>query len=156
MKGLTKTILITLLAVAFLSIFPQKIPSSEEPGTYYCVVSFLMENKDRYCYGPLSVECRDEVHIPPWGNWGVDSNLASKWDGNQFQGWKYAEGHIEWNSCTIEDPWRPPDPNCYYYNTNWRYGGCTEQESPHDSFGENVYAYGSEWFYLEEPEWDDG
>jgi len=69
MKRLIKVLVIAVLAIALLSIFPQKIPSSEEPGTYYCVVYFVMENKDRYCYHAPNTEC-GPIHDPPFGNWG--------------------------------------------------------------------------------------
>lgn len=156
MKGPTKTILIAVLAVVFLSIFPQKIPSQ---GRFlYCVVDFQMENKDRYCYGDdLFAECGEYsgpiYHDPPFGNWGVDSNLQVRSDGNQFLGWekkwsiKTFAWQWQWNSCTGKYPWDPP--NCKYYNA----ANCWEQET---SEGIGGYAGGVTYIEIPRQFQDDG
>lgn len=42
-------------------------------------------------------------HSVPFGNWGVSSNVGTRKDGHQFQGWDYGS-KIEWNSCTRDFP----------------------------------------------------
>ncbi len=75
-----------------------------------------------YCGVPI-------YHDPPYGNWGVSSNVGTPVDGDQFQGWKAKDGHKQWNSCTSEVP--PPD--CTHYN----HASCTQQVT---ITGNNVYA----------------
>jgi len=167
MKGLTKTILIAVLAVVFLSIFPQKIPSQ---GPFlYCVVNFLMQNQDRYCYGDdLEAECGDECwpvpdmpwfmcHTPPFGNWGIRSNLGDKWNDDQFQGWKWNDDwhHWDWNSCTGKDPWKAPSRCDGYYNYIRTDGYCWEQKQK-DSTGINTYAGGVNYMEIPRQFQDDG
>lgn len=127
MKWLVKGIVIGVLAIFFLSFCPQKIkPAGSD---YYCWVFFDMENKDRYCYGYVNTEC-SWPHSVPFGNWGVDSNVGTRWDDHQFQGWyPTADKWMEWNSCYKDFP--PPDISCnYFYNANYQPGqGCTEQET---------------------------
>ncbi len=148
---------IGVLVISFLSLFPQKIPSVGI--RLYCVVHFYMENRDRYCYADnLYAECGDECwgfypifcHSPPWGNWGVVSNVRNKYDGNQFQGWYWDDGWYQWNSCTNKyHNWGPP--NCDYYNA----ANCWEQET--DSNKEiNEYAQSYRWVEIPRFAWDDG
>ena len=126
MRILTKKIIIAVLVFAFLSIVPQKIPST---GILYCYWYAVMENKDRYCYADdeniLRAECEWWHEDKPWGNWGVDSNIEPRCDGFQFEGWRWIDGKNQWNGCTDEYP--PPDT--YYYNDKWKNGGWTQQKS---------------------------
>lgn len=98
--------------------------------------------------GPLHVECRDPfiVHTAPFGNWGVTSNFGQKQNSHQFQGWCHdtyvcdnfgsckttcRDGWYEWNGCTDEARYQPP--NCHLYNA----ANCTEQVT---STGINVHG----------------
>lgn len=90
----------------------------------YCVFYVRMLNSDRYLRGDTDQECGLPDGSPPWGNFGVDSNLASRADGYQYEGWKMADGWDNvWSACSTSDDYDPPD--CRYYNAN----GCTEQQT---------------------------
>ena len=167
MKGLTKTILIAVLAIAFISIFPQKIPSQ---GPFlYCVVHFCMENKDRHFYQKdLHAECGyNWPHDPPFGNWGVRSNISDKQNGHQFQGWepiwKWPFGkQLQWNSCTDTSPWKPPSECGEWYNDKRIGDLCYEQHSSneYDRWGiwkeHNNYAGGVNYMEIPREFQDDG
>ena len=91
-----------------------------------CSVVVRMANKDRRVLAPnlgvnIMAECPGSIHSAPFGNWGVSSNVGTKKDGNQFQGWKLLDGKMQWNSCTSAFP----PVNCSYYN----YEGCTKQKT---------------------------
>ncbi|MDH5714779.1 MAG: hypothetical protein OEZ30_04365 [Candidatus Aminicenantes bacterium] len=147
MKGLTKAMVIGVLAIAFLSIFTPK--NSPIVGRMYCDVYFVMQNKERHCYGPVDTECGwpdPPWHNQPWGNWGVDSNVGRKIDDHQFQGWYPEDGWLQWNSCT-EGDYAPPD--CRYYNA----ASCTQQ---HTTTGENIYGAGSRRYEIPQWAWMDG
>ena len=156
MKGLNKAMVIAVLAVVFLSIFPQKIPSQ---GPFlYCAISFSMQNNDRYCYGDdLFAECGEYwgpfYHDPPFGNWGVDSNLQLRSNDDQFQGWKDKEGWQQWNSCTGKYPWKAPSECNVYYNYNVINGLCWDQWT--DTWINN-YAGGVTYIEIPRFRWDDG
>ena len=134
MKGLIKAMVIGVLAIAFLSIFLQKIPSQ---GSFlYCVVHFCMENKDRYCYGNVHAEFGWEpegYHYPPFGNWGVNSNILPRENDDQFQGWHwygFPYYHWDWNSCTVDHhQWKPPSECGVNYNYNVINGLCWQQKT---------------------------
>ncbi len=94
-------------------------------------------NRNRIGYGPFDQEC-SWPHSVPFGNWGVASNYGPKIDGYQFQGWCrgdyvcYNDGDCgvrcngnwyEWNSCTVD--WRYSPPNCSLYN----YNNCWAQQT---------------------------
>jgi uncharacterized protein (TIGR03437 family) len=95
----------------------------------------------------VHAECSDEiVHTPPFGNWGVTSNYGQKGDSHQFDGWCHdtrtcnnsgacqvscTAGWYEWNSCTDDAPYRPP--NCSLYNA----ANCAEQAT---TTGVNVHG----------------
>jgi len=153
MKRFTKAMVIGILAIPFLSIFPQKNPSIVVPR-HYCHVYLQLENKDRHCYGNVHAECGDEQwHTPPWGNWGVDSNLGYRWDDHQFQGWFKKEPSArwyQWNSCTVYyKPWHPPTPCPWqgpfsYYNDEETPEGCWEQHTW--GWEINVYAEKEIWY----------
>lgn len=59
----------------------------------------------------------------------MDSNAGSRFDGDQFAGWRSGD-HWEWNSCRNDFP--PPD--CSYYNA----AACTQQISAAPN--EQLYA----------------
>jgi hypothetical protein len=100
-------------------------------------------NRNRIGYGPFDQECDTGLpwpfrHSVPFGNWGVTSNYGPKIDGYQFQGWCrrdyvcYNNGECaircnddcyEWNSCTVD--WRYSPPNCSLYN----YNNCWAQQT---------------------------
>ena len=159
MKGLTKAMVIAGVAISFLTFFPQK---NESTGRrLVCSVIFRMENKDRYCAGNVNEECPPSWHTVPFGNWGVDSNVGSRIDDHQFQGWYPEDGWLQWNSCTGDYPY--PDPTCKErYNTKWENGGCTEQETSYvlDKWGiweeKNIYGGGYRDVRIPEPHWNDG
>ena len=81
----------------------------------YCRVNLSMLNSYRYVDGEVYKEC-GFWHSPPFGNWGVDSNVGSRQDGDQFQGWKPSGGHHQWNSCT-KGEWEAPDYRYYNWNS---------------------------------------
>lgn len=102
-----------------------------------CRLSVTGMNRARKVTGAIHAECPEEIiHSAPFGNWGVSSNYGSKHDGHQFDGWCHnsftcdnsgrckqdcLDGWYEWNSCTDNRLFTPP--NCTLYNAN----GCTEQ-----------------------------
>ena len=112
-----------------------------------CRLSVAGLNQSRKVMGPVHAECPDEiVHTAPFGNWGVTSNYGQKGDSHQFDGWCHdsktcvtpdlcqvscTNGWYEWNSCTDEAAYRPP--NCSLYNA----GNCTEQVT---TTGVNVHG----------------
>jgi len=99
------------------------------PAYAGCVVSFVESNIARLVTGSLYQECTPPR--APFGDWGVDSNHGSRYDGEQFMGWANVEGHVEWNTCTQAGGGYEA-PNCFYYN----WSSCTAQWSQ----PERVYA----------------
>ena len=86
-----------------------------------CLIHTVDYNRDRYVFGSVNTECTGPFHTVPFGNWGVESNHGSQYDGFQFRGWKYLGGSwLQWNSCTNQYP----PPNCNYYNNP---ASCTTQ-----------------------------
>lgn len=100
-----------------------------------CRLQVAGVNRARTAYGPFEQECGVRG---PFGNWGVASNYGPKVDGYQFQGWCkddyvcYNDGNcgrrcndewFEWNTCTTD--WRYSPPNCWLYN----YNNCWDQQT---------------------------
>ncbi len=92
-----------------------------------CVIRLEPVNHNRYAY-QTAEECDGFFHSAPWGNWGVNSNVGTRHDTDQFKGWHQpcTQTKVEWNSCSINSRYRGPDylnfPNrvAYYpYPTNW-------------------------------------
>ena len=107
---------------------------SAGPDAEVCVIVHKGQNRNRTVAGHINEECGSPVtflgairvrHSPPWGNWGVSSNYASKRDTDQFKGWKLKGGKKQWNSCTTEEP-EYAAPNRNFYNAN----NFTTQASP--------------------------
>lgn len=51
-----------------------------------------MSNNNRYAYDTAE-ECWPNGHSVPFGNWGVSSNVGSKQNANQFEGWNPGLGY---------------------------------------------------------------
>jgi uncharacterized protein (TIGR03437 family) len=113
-----------------------------------CRLSVAGLNRARRAMGAIHAECPAlfTPHTPPFGNWGVTSNFGMKADSHQFDGWCHdtwvcnnlgicrtdcTDGWFEWNSCTDDPLYRPP--NCTLYNA----ADCTEQAS---TKGVNVHG----------------
>lgn len=108
-----------------------------------CHVVLRMVNANRLVLAPnqgfnITNECPGSIHSAPWGNWGVSSNVGTKQNGRQFDGWNCGSSFCEWNSCTSE--FSPP--NCTYYN----YLGCTKQQTVTGSntHGTVTFLYGTQ------------
>lgn len=104
---------------------------------YSCQLTASFENRDRFMYGAPNTEC-SWPHSVPFGNWGVNSNAGSQYDGHQFDGWCHNPSRsdcsgtwYEWHSCRQEFP----PPNCLYYNAP----GCGAQVTTSPS-EVNTYA----------------
>lgn len=116
----TRTVLrAALLLIAGLLLCPRSLDAQQGPS---CVLQFGVWNQSRHFPGDVAVEC-SWPHTVPFGNWGVESNLGRRRDGQQFEGWHVPPGEttFQWNSCTTQ--WPYTRPNCTYYN----YNNCTEQ-----------------------------
>ena len=94
----------TLTVVAVLAAAPWLAAAQQPPQ---CQTTAYIENKTRRLTGAVDVECNECIYWPipmchsaPYGNWGVDSNLQSRTNDDQFRGWKNLDGHGQWNSCT--------------------------------------------------------
>lgn len=72
-----------------------------------CVINVNLVNHNRYVYQSAE-ECGRFFHSAPWGNWGVNSNVGTRRDTDQFKGWRQpcAETKVEWNSCSIKSRYR--------------------------------------------------
>jgi hypothetical protein len=72
-----------------------------------CVISVNLVNHNRYAY-QTSEECGRFFHSTPWGNWGVNSNVGTRRDTDQFKGWRQscAQTKVEWNSCSEQSRYR--------------------------------------------------
>lgn len=105
MKPASATILFLALSALFSS------PASAQS---YCSFGIHMVNHNRYAYDTAE-EC-SFPHTVPFGNWGVSSNVGSKWDGDQFKGWdrSCSELKVQWNSCSRE--YVKPDLDCQRLN----------------------------------------
>jgi uncharacterized protein (TIGR03437 family) len=124
----------TLFRIAILTAFLCLAADAQ-----VCRLSVAGLNRERRVMGPVSAECPHPLHTAPFGNWGAVSNFGPKLNGHQFQGWcrnmrvcdntgrclsNCSDGWFEWNSCTTEPAFSPP--NCFLYNAS----DCTEQVSP--------------------------
>jgi hypothetical protein len=76
-------------------------------GQPRCVIKVELVNHNRYAYRTAE-ECGRFFHSAPWGNWGVNSNLGTRLDTNQFQGWRQpcTNTKVEWNSCSERSRYR--------------------------------------------------
>lgn len=77
-----------------------------------CKLQLSIINHNRYAY-ETDEEC-DWFHSATWGNWGVSSNVGSKQDGDQFQGWYPDWGRLQWNSCSVD--YAHPNVDCRRLN----------------------------------------
>lgn len=77
----------------------QQSPNAVElPGI--CMLDQAWQNQNRAVTGAVYAECPPSIHSSPYGNWGVNSNAGSRYDGDQFMGWYYENGQHQWDSCT--------------------------------------------------------
>jgi hypothetical protein len=92
-----------------------------------CLIRVDLINHNRYAYHTAE-ECEGFFHTAPWGNWGVNSNVGTRADTDQFKGWRQncAQTKVEWNSCASRANFRGPNqlnfPNrlfYYPYPLNW-------------------------------------
>ncbi len=103
---------IAMIAIAFsICVTPSLF------GQAVCSFSIGMVNHNRYAYDTAE-ECSG-WHSVPFGNWGVSSNVGSKIDGHQFQGWYptcqvSGSTWVEWNSCSRG--YVKPDLDCRRLN----------------------------------------
>ncbi len=76
-------------------------------GEPRCVIKVELVNHNRYAYRTAE-ECGRFFHTSPWGNWGVNSNLGTRLDTDQFQGWRQPceRAKVEWNSCSERSRYR--------------------------------------------------
>ncbi len=104
-----------------------------------CRLSVAGLNQSRRVSGDIHAECPEEIiHSAPFGNWGVTSNFGHKSDSHQFDGWCHntrvcdnagncfldcTDGWYEWNSCTDNALYRPP--NCSLFND----ANCSAQKT---------------------------
>ena len=72
-----------------------------------CAVRVELFNHNRYAY-QTAEECSGFFHSVPWGNWGVNSNLGTRTDTDQFKGWHQpcSQTKVEWNSCSVNNSFR--------------------------------------------------
>ncbi len=72
-----------------------------------CIINVNLVNHNRYVYQSTE-ECGQFWHTSPWGNWGVNSNVGTRRDTDQFKGWHQpcTQTKVEWNSCTTESRYR--------------------------------------------------
>jgi hypothetical protein len=84
-----------------------------------CVIDLSLVNHNRYVYDSTE-ECGWFFHTSPWGNWGVNSNVGTRLNTDQFQGWRQpcSQTKVEWNSCTNRSKYRTADflnfPSLFY------------------------------------------
>ncbi|HKX28764.1 MAG TPA: hypothetical protein VJ302_13780 [Blastocatellia bacterium] len=93
--------------------------ASTDAAAQQCTIYVGLVNHNRYAY-ETDEECSGPVHTVPWGNWGVNSNVGSVQDTDQFKGWRQScsEVKVEWNSCSVN--YAHPDQNCERLNfPNW-------------------------------------
>ncbi|MEP7270731.1 MAG: hypothetical protein ABI882_04470 [Acidobacteriota bacterium] len=83
-----------------------------------CVISVNLVNHNRYAY-QTAEECDGFFHTAPWGNWGVNSNVGTRRDTDQFKGWLQPceQTKVEWNSCSVQSRYRTVD---YLNFPSWR------------------------------------
>jgi hypothetical protein len=92
----------TPLLLAFLCFLATA--ASAQPR---CIINVNLVNHNRYVYQSAE-ECGRFFHTSPWGNWGVNSNVGTRRDTDQFKGWRQpcAQTKVEWNSCTTRSRFR--------------------------------------------------
>jgi hypothetical protein len=76
-------------------------------GQSRCVINANLVNHNRYAY-QTAEECGRFFHTSPWGNWGVNSNVGTRRDTDQFKGWHQhcSQTKVEWNSCSVRSRYR--------------------------------------------------
>lgn len=87
-----------------------------------CSFTINMSNNNRYAYDTAEecFNCPVVCHSVPFGNWGVSSNIGSKQNGNQFEGWNPGcsyttpRAQVQWNSCSVD--YVKPDLDCQRLN----------------------------------------
>ena len=86
-----------------------------------CVINGYMVNHNRFAYDTAEecLNCPIFCHSIPFGNWGVSSNVGTKQNADQFQGWhpncNPGPGTlVEWNSCSRD--YVKPDLDCQRLN----------------------------------------
>lgn len=114
MEGLFRPLLLLLIFASFGGghIFAQG----------QCSFTINMSNNNRYAYDTAEecLNCGPFCHSVPFGNWGVSSNVGSKQNANQFEGWNpgcsYStpRAQVQWNSCSVD--YVKPDPDCQRLN----------------------------------------
>ena len=82
-----------------------------------CVIRIDLVNHNRYAY-QTAEECEGFFHSAPWGNWGVNSNVGTRHDTDQFKGWHQpcTQTKVEWNSCSVNNRFRGAE---YLNFPNW-------------------------------------
>lgn len=113
-------------------------------GQAVCSFSISMVNHNRYAYDTAE-ECSG-WHTVPFGNWGVSSNVGTKVDGHQFQGWNptcnvTGSTLVEWNSCSRD--YVKPDLDCQRLNFPDPAGTALYPANGYpftDSYGHNDYV----------------
>jgi len=112
-----------------------------------CSFTINMSNNNRYAYDTAE-ECWPNVHSVPFGNWGVSSNVGSKQDANQFEGWNpgcsYStpRAQVQWNSCSVD--YVKPDLDCQRLNFP-DYAGLFPYPTNNDP--PNNYPFSDPFFY---------
>jgi hypothetical protein len=115
-----------------------------------CRLSVAGLNQSRRVSGDIHAECPEEIiHSAPFGNWGGTSNFGHKSDSHQFDGWRHntrvcdnagncfldcTDGWYEWNSCTDNALYRPP--NCSLFND----ANCSAQKTV-----TGINVHGTKW-----------
>jgi uncharacterized protein (TIGR03437 family) len=117
-----------------------------ESFSQVCRLTVHGVNQNRRVIGNVTAECPPSLHSVPFGNWGVTSNFGGKLNSHQFQGWcrntricdnsgncrvECLDEWLQWNSCTENSSYRPP--NCSLYNAE----NCTQQVT---ATGVNVHG----------------
>jgi hypothetical protein len=126
---------VTLLPSLLLALTGALLPAAPAAADNRCSITVRLYNHNRFAYD-TDEEC-GPFHSPPYGNWGVSSNVGSKVDGDQFQGWHgscSSFGDAEWNSCAVGYA----RPNCGVFN--FPYPGLGFPAPPGYPFAD-VYAH---------------
>lgn len=134
-----------LSATALLALGTLFVPAAVHAQSGICTVSVSLFNHNRYAYD-TDEECGGGIHSVPFGNWGVSSNVGSKSDRDQFQGWSGTCGNgnkVQWNSCAVD--YVRPDLNCQRLNFPhpWQSFPAPPGYPFADVFGHNDCATGS-------------
>jgi hypothetical protein len=96
-----------LAAVTIVDPFADSVPAQTSQT---CELRKSFFNRNRYVFGSVNAECSGDFmwcppfsHSVPWGNWGVDSNVGSRRNSDQFAGWRDF-GSLQWNSMYVRVP----------------------------------------------------